>query len=320
MIDSTKLGLDNESHFSKGNLVQGSSKRFPPSFHKLAAEKMSANLIEFVGKVDLVITSPPYHNAISYESHAIDPSQNFRARSELDYGVDYLPFLNKVWDECWTLLRPGGILCVNVGSVLDEGLHYPLPQDISNQITNNRKKKWVYQRTFVWHKVTGGVKRAGSVIAKPFPGYWYPNIMTEHIMIFSKGASLKVCNNNNELPKSWDQPVWDIAPVPSRLIEHPAPFPEEIPHRLIRMYSPQGGLVLDPFNGSGSTTKAAFDLGRHSIGLDIQTTYLELARNRIGTATLIREMQLELGVLPRSMFVPGPSQGRTRHGSGKGKN
>lgn len=300
--------------------MNDSTIRTLPKFYKLAAESMSTHLHELKDKVDLVITSPPYHNAISYESHAQDPSKNFRARTELSYREDYLPFLAQVWNECYELLKPGGILCVNVGSVLDGGFHYPLPQDISNQISNNLEKDWVYQRTFIWHKVTGGVKRAGSVIGKPYPGYWYPNIMTEHVMIFSKGKCLNNSGENQGLPKSWDQTVWDIAPVPSRLIDHPAPFPEEIPHRLIRMFSPEGGLVLDPFNGSGSTTKAAFDLGYQSIGLDIQSTYLELARNRIDTPTLIREMQLELGVLKRSMFVPGPSQGRTRHGSGKGKN
>ena len=86
----------------------------------------------FIDKVSLVVTSPPYHNAISYKSHSKNSKSNYRIRSELSYINDYQTLLNKVWSSSWSLLRPGGYLAINVGSVLDNGYHFALPQDIQS--------------------------------------------------------------------------------------------------------------------------------------------------------------------------------------------
>jgi site-specific DNA-methyltransferase (adenine-specific) len=276
--------------------------------------KMTEFLGDMIGKVSLIVTSPPYFNAISYKVHATKSSSNYRDRVAENYALDYLLFLDKVWNECFVMLKPGGVLCINVGSVLENGNHLPLPHDVTGQILGDNNN-FEYMHTLVWHKVTAGVKRAGGVISRPFPGYWYPNILTEQILIFRKmGGKKKVLNS--DVPPDWLNPIWDIAPVPSRAAKHPAPFPEEIPHRLVRLFTHRGDIVLDPFNGSGTTTKAAFDLNRSVIGVDLQKSYVSLAKNRLLGDSSLRLSQLKLGLTPRTEFIPGPSQGKTRHGSG----
>jgi site-specific DNA-methyltransferase (adenine-specific) len=269
---------------------------------------------DLVGKVSLSVTSPPYHNAISYESHAKDSNKNYRNRYSLDYGNDYMSMLNSVWNSTFEMLHSGGYLAVNVGSVLDNGYHYPLAEDILNELSRN--SKWEFVRSIFWHKVTAGVKRAGSVIQHPYPGYWHPNIMTEHIIIVRKPGPVR--NPNSDVPKEWLEPVWDLAPVPPRKIDHPAPYPEEIPHRLIRMFTSPGEWVLDPFNGAGATSKAAFDLGRCALGFDIEKKYVSLSKKRLKDSSSIRDSQLKVVPVLATNFVPGPSKGKTRQGAGLG--
>jgi len=278
-------------------------------------ERMTEMAPDLVGKVALVVTSPPYHNAIDYESHAEDSSINYRTRTRVNYADEYLPMLRRIWSACWDMLRPGGYLVINAGTVLDDGFHFPLPQDmIADEIGN--PDKWEFLRTVVWFKVTAGVKRAGSVIQHPLPDYWSYNIMTEHIQVLRKPGGSSVTNSN--VPSEWWQPVWDLAPVPPGQVNHPAPFPEDIPHRFIRMLTHETDWVLDPFNGAGSTTKAAIDLGRHAIGIDISPKYIEVAKKRLASQSLVRARQLRINPVHCSDFTPGPSRGQTRHGAGLG--
>ena len=269
---------------------------------------------DLVAKISLSVTSPPYHNAISYESHAKDSNKNYRNRYSLDYANDYMAMLNSVWNSTFEMLHSGGYLAVNVGSVLDNGYHYPLAEDILNELSRN--SKWEFVRSIFWHKVTAGVKRAGSVIQHPYPGYWHPNIITEHIIIVRKPGPVR--NPNSDVPKEWLEPVWDLAPVPPRKIDHPAPYPEEIPHRLIRMFTSPGEWVLDPFNGAGATSKAAFDLGRCALGFDIEKKYVSLSKKRLKDSSSIRDSQLKVVPVLATNFVPGPSKGKTRQGAGLG--
>lgn len=281
--------------------------------HGSSAEA-STQASDLVGRVSLVVTSPPYHNAISYIDHVSDPSANYRNRDPLDYANNYMVLLNNIWSSCARMLIPGGYMAVNVGSVLDNGHHYPLAEDIITEL--NRSSEWDYVRSIFWHKVTAGVKRAGSVIQHPYPGYWHPNIMTEHIILFRKPGFMRL--PNNDVPREWLEPVWDLAPVPPKTIKHPAPFPEDLPHRLIRMFTNPGDWVMDPFNGAGATTKAAHDLQRSAIGFDIEEKYVEIAKKRIGEASTVRQLQLQIRPVHAKDFVAGPSKGKTRHGAGLG--
>ena len=272
----------------------------------------------YLGKCALVVTSPPYHNAISYESHIADEKANYRVRSDKassrEYAREYHSLLNEVWDVCHDLLRPGGVLCINAGTVLEKGYHYPLPQDIIHNCLHSAQSDWLFERSILWHKVTAGVRRAGSVIKYGLPGYWYPNIMTEHIVVLRKrGAALRL---QDGFPEEWNAHIWDIAPVPPGAAAHPAPFPEELPHRLIRMFTRKGEVVVDPFIGSGATARAAANLGRWVLGFDIEEKYIRLARAAVREPSRVRPWQLRMSAVARADFVPGRSRGRTRHGAG----
>lgn len=268
---------------------------------------------DLIGQVTLAVTSPPYHNAISYESHAEYSEMNYRPRQGLNYAHEYLPLMDDAWRAMHQMLKPGGYLAVNVGTVLEKSYHHPLPMDILSQLTSV-VGEWEFIRSIIWHKVTAGVKRAGSVIQHKLPGYWYPNIMTEHIIVMRKpGPELPL---NSDVPSEWWEEVWDLAPVPPRSVDHPAPFPEDLPHRLIRMLTIPGDIVADPFNGSGSTTKAASDLNRIGIGFDIEQKYIDLAHERAMKQTAVRKVQLRIVPQLSKTFIPKVMRGRTRHGSG----
>lgn len=279
-----------------------------------SSAEASKHAPDLVGKVSLVVTSPPYHNAINYEEHANNPSGNYRNRYSQDYAKAYMALLNSIWDESHVMLRKGGYLAINVGSVLDGGFHYPLGEDIIAELDNSGK--WEYVRTIFWNKVTAGVKRAGSVIQHPFPAYWHPNIMTEHIILVRKHGPIR--EPNFDIPKEWNQTVWDLAPVPPKTINHPAPYPEDLPHRLIRMFTRDDEWVMDPFNGAGATTKAATDLGRSSLGFDIEKKYIDLSKKRQNKQTSVRSKQLKIVPVHAKDFVASASRGKTRHGAGLG--
>ncbi len=270
-------------------------------------------LPEIAGRVRLVVTSPPYHNTIAYDSHARDARANYRTRPATDYAHAYLPMLDQVWEACRDMLAPGGYLAINAGTVLQDRYHFPLPQDIAARLLA-RAGHWVFVRSIIWHKVTGGVRRAGIGIKLAMPGYWYPNIMTEHIIVLRKPGTVRPIVS--DAPAEWWLPVWDLAPVPPRQISHPAPFPEDLPHRLVRMLTEAGDIVFDPFLGAGSTAKAAFDLGRVPAGTDIVADYVAMARARLAAPSLVRAQNLRLRVQPEAGFVPKRMKGFTRHGAG----
>jgi DNA modification methylase len=272
----------------------------------------------FWGKVALVVTSPPYASAIDYEAHAQSQDIDYRDASTTSYVDEYLPMLDAVWEQSWDLLVPGGVLAVNVASVLEDGSQIPLPQDLIAQVEGSSGRKWRFLRSIIWHKVTAGTSRAGVVIQNPYPGYWHPNLMTEYVLLFRKGGKRGSVRRQPGTPDAWDDVVWDIAPTPPRVIAHPAPFPEEIPHRLIRLYTSPNDIVFDPFLGSGTTVKAALDLGRRGLGIDREQKYVDLARQRISQPTLVRENQLTVQTVPVAEFQPPPPSIQRRHGAGRG--
>jgi site-specific DNA-methyltransferase (adenine-specific) len=113
--------------------------------------------------------------------------------------------------------------------------------------------------------------------------------MHEFILVLRKGnVSIGRDQRHSPLPATHEEwtkeianSVWHIAPVPPGYIKHPCPFPEEIPYRLMKLYSYDEDIVLDPFNGSGQTTKVAYNLNRHFLGIDVKQEYVDLAKKRI---------------------------------------
>ncbi|MCF6192526.1 MAG: site-specific DNA-methyltransferase [Candidatus Hydrothermae bacterium] len=288
--------------------------------------------------ITLTVTSPPYWNAIDYDTFAQDPKSNFRTRkygtgfSKNDYE-SYLLWLCEIFDEVLRVTRPGGYLAIVIGTVLLKGKLYPIPFDLTSLLS---RRGWEFHQDIIWHKVTAGVKRAGLFIQRPYPGYYRPNIMNEYILIFRKpGEPIYRTIEPNQM-KTATVPidelfvqeiannVWHIAPVPPGVIKHPAPFPEEIPSRLIQLYAYPGDWVLDPFLGSGQTVKAALHLGRNAIGYDLIPSYVEYAYHRLNEPPGLRSHQL----VARFVKIPfGAIRGylrrqrsnRTRHGSGPRK-
>ena len=301
----------------KDPVVIYAPKKMCPRLYLGTSEQASEMAYDLVGEVSLCVTSPPYHNAISYQSHQADSEANYRVRSQLDYAGDYLSLMDRVWTECHKMLKPGGYLAVNVGTVLDAGQHFPLPHDITAQLMDS-KVGWAFVRSIMWNKVTAGVKRAGSVIQHRLPGYYDPNLMTEHIIIVRKYGLPRGQRPviNVDVPAEWWDNIWDLAPVPPRTVDHPAPYPEDLPHRLIRMLTREGDVVLDPFNGAGATTKAAFDLGRLGVGFELSEQYNAYAKKRLVQDSSVRPQQLVVVPVKASDFIPGKSKGQTRHGSG----
>lgn len=295
--------------------------------------KSSLNMDEVPdGSVALTVTSPPYWNAIDYDRHAEAPTDSYRTREYAggfgDYE-SYLDFVTAVLRETLRKTRPGGHLAVIIGTVLLDGTSYPVPFDLVPRLT---AAGWLFQQDIIWHKSTGGVKRAGVFIQHPYPGYYHPNIMTEYILVFRKeGRPIfrEVSQDRKEeakylvgalFTKEIANNVWHVAPVPPGKIAHPCPFPEEIPQRLVQLYSYPGDTVLDPFLGSGQTTKVGHALGRNVIGYDVVEKYVDYARRRLDEPLAIRPSQLvaEFDHIPidAQLGYGGRSLARTRHGSG----
>lgn len=260
--------------------------------------------------VALTVTSPPYWNAIDYDTFSVSKrDQNYRT---LKYGngfesedvlgyVEYLEWSRRIFDEVYHVTKLGGFCAIVIGTILFNGRYFAAPFDLLHLLTT--KSKWLFHQDIIWNKVTAGIRRAGVVIQKPYPGYYYPNIMTEHILILRKSGDpiYKGLNGERELSsypiddlfkRDIANNVWHIATVPPGVIDHPCPFPEEIPDRLIKLYSYKNDLILDPFLGSGQTTKVAVNLGRNTVRYDIQKTYVDLAIQRMTEPSKIRKKQL----------------------------
>ncbi len=248
--------------------------------------------------VNLTVTSPPYWNAIDYDVHTADSAQNYRPRKPMDYET-YLEFLRGCFKEVLRVHREGSICAVVIGTVLLDGKHTPLPFHFTNLMGSIG---WEFHQDIIWAKCTGGVKRAGSVIQKPYPGYFYPNIMTEYILLFRKPGERKIYTERTPEEKEHNRieidsifkkeianNIWHIAPVPPGQYEHPCPFPEEIPFRLIQLYSYKGDLVLDPFCGIGTTPKVAANLERRWVAYEVKKKYADITMQRVNEPLKLRK-------------------------------
>ncbi|UCC69366.1 MAG: site-specific DNA-methyltransferase [Armatimonadota bacterium] len=222
------------------------------------------------GVVDLVICSPPYNVGKNYQNHD----------DALPLG-EYLSLLCDVWKECSRVLRPGARICVNVAGV-DRQPYLPLQSYITQQLID---LGFLMRGEIIWDK-------AASVGVSTAWGSWQspsnPTLRDVHefILVFCKEQfRLEETKGETDLTSqeftALTRSVWQFATESASKVGHPAPFPVELPRRLIKLYSWKGALVLDPFCGSGSTCVAAAQLGRLWIGVDTDPTYVALARRRI---------------------------------------
>ncbi len=238
--------------------------------------------------IQLTVTSPPYGNAIDYDMHVSGNDGYYRGRTKTG-TAEYLDEMTSIFnDTIFRITREGGYCCIVIGNEIVNGTLQPLPHLLLSKLVKPFGN-WNLHEEIIWHKVTGGTNRYGSFVINPYPKYYRANIMHEFILVLRKGdVSSGRSRRRETLParhEEWTKEIansiWHIAPVPPGFIEHPCPFPEEIPYRLMKLYSYKGDTVLDPFNGSGQTTKVAFHFKRRYIGIDIVKEYVNLAKSRI---------------------------------------
>ena len=249
--------------------------------------------------VALVVTSPPYWTLKKYPDH---PDQ---LGDVLDFEL-FGKELARAWDECFRVLVPGGRLCVNVGDITlsrrRHGRHRVLPLH-ANILIHAQECGFDALTPIFWHKRTNlTTEIAGDTyfLGKPYEPNGIIKSEIEYILLLRKpGAYRKPTMRQRELSRiakedyhTWYRAVWDDIGGASSA-GHPAPFPLELPNRLIWMFSFVGDTVLDPFVGSGTTCLAAAQAGRHSVGYDIEESYLDLAERRLRRANLSPEPVLE---------------------------
>lgn len=222
------------------------------------------------GSVQLIVTSPPYNVGKAYDSHSDDMGLH-----------DYLAFLGQVWQECVRVLCEGGRLAVNVANTFRQP-YIPLNAHIALQLSRLGLKQ---RGEIIWDKgASVGVSTAWGSFARATNPVLRD--VHEYIMVFSKGSFHRGANGRrsgitNQEFVDWTRSIWQMPTESASRAGHPAPFPEELPRRLILLYTNQGELVLDPFMGSGSTAAAAHRLGRHYIGYDVSEDYCAIARRRL---------------------------------------
>jgi site-specific DNA-methyltransferase (adenine-specific) len=219
--------------------------------------------------------------------HASGSGGYYRGKLNLNTN-DYLDDMADIFGEkVYRVTKDGGYCCIVIANEVVNGTILPLPHMLLSRLVQPFGK-WQLHEEIIWHKVTGGTNRYGSFVINPYPKYYRANIMHEFILILRKGdVNSGRTRRNNALPATHEEwtkeianSVWHIAPVPPGYIDHPCPYPEEIPYRLMKLYSYEKDVILDPFNGSGQTTKVAHHFGRRYIGIDLVKDYVNLARTR----------------------------------------
>ena len=248
-------------------------------------------------KVALTVTSPPYHNAINYAEHTT--SKKWYRGTVGGTIESWIDEMKAVFSQVYQVTKPGGFCCIVIGNeIIEEKIKLPLPALLLTELTK-AAIGWKFFEEIIWNKVTGEKKRFRVTVQHPYPTYYYPNIMHEQIIILRKPPFHNVKDKKSKLTindimkKEIANSIWHIAPMPPSYRKfHPAAFPEEIPYRLIQLYSNVGDLILDPFVGSGQTTKMAKFLKRKYIGVDKSAKYVKIAKRRTGGSQSLRKMQL----------------------------
>jgi len=253
--------------------------------------------------VHLVITSPPYWQLKDYGS---DNQIGFH-----DSYESYINNLNLVWRECERVLYPGCRLCINIGDQFARSVYYGRYKVIPIRTEIIRFCETIgldYMGAVIWQKVTTTNTTGGATIMGSFP---YPRngilkLDYEFILIFKKpGTAPKPTFEQKErsamTKEEWNTFFaghWNFAGA--KQDGHIAMFPEELPRRLIKMFAFQGDTVLDPFMGSGTTLLAAKNLGRNSVGYEINPEFIDIAKVKLnaqqqdlaGTEFLFRQDRL----------------------------
>ena len=235
--------------------------------------------------VDLVLTSPPYNFGLDYGADGSDgnSSSNGNGRGDED-AVDWESYFNKLFrvlDECIRVLKFGGRLVVNVQPLFSD--YIPSHHLVSGHLM---KRRLVWKGEILWEKNNYNCKYTAWGSWKS-PSSPYLKYTWEFLEVFCKGDLKKQGDPTDadidvQSFKEWVLAKWSIAPE-RRMQEfgHPAVFPEELARRVLLLFSFRGDVVLDPFNGTGTTCVAARRNGRRFVGIDISDAYCRTAEARL---------------------------------------
>lgn len=221
------------------------------------------------GKINLIITSPPYNVGIEYQKH--DDHQDY---------YQYLMFSESWLKKAYDLLADDGRLCLNIP--LDKN-KFGAESVYADIVTIAKKVGFKYKTTIIWNEQNISRRTAwGSWLSASAPNIIAP---VETIAVFYKKSWKKSYKGTSTINKEefieWTNGIWTFPGENRKIIKHPAPFPVELPRRCIKLFSYKEDIILDPFVGSGTTLLAALELGRFSIGIDIDESYLLIAEKRI---------------------------------------
>jgi len=242
---------------------------FPGEYENKIILGSSENMREIPNNsLHLMITSPPYNVTKEYDQ---------------DLSLqEYLKLLQSVFSETFRVLVDGGRACINVAN-LGRRPYLPLSDFVSRIML---EIGFHMRGEIIWNKGAGaGVSMAwGSFQSASNPVL---RDVHEYIMIFSKGSfsHKKTEGKENTISKEqfmeWTKSVWTMNPESAKKVKHPAPFPIELPYRLIQLYTFKGDVILDPFMGSGTTAIAALKTERKYVGYDNDPAYVKLSEERI---------------------------------------
>jgi len=231
--------------------------------------------------VQLIVTSPPYNLGKDYGT----------ARDDATYQ-SYLDWMVQWCRQLWRVLEPGGRLCLNIP--IDINLSFdaggrrttqkrPVLADFTHRLVN--EEGWLYNTTILWLERNVSRRTAwGSWLSASDP---WVNTAAEAVLVLSKGQRRragrgKTSDVERDDFMDWTLGIWhwEFPGESKKRFNHPAPFPEELPRRLIQLFSFREDVVLDPFLGSGTTCRVAKDLGRRSIGIDVDEQFCAVAAKR----------------------------------------
>lgn len=254
--------------------------------------------------VALVVTSPPYFVGKAYETDAAD---RWIPRTSREYNA----MLRDVFAHCWRVLEPGGRIAVNVANVGRK----PYRALSSEVIAILQDLGYLLRGEIVWVKPRAAVRGCawGTFASARNPVL---RDVSERVVVASKQQFSRAVTSAERQrlglpyrdsigPTDFVRDtidVWQIAPEHASRVGHPAPFPVELPRRLIELYTYIGDVVLDPFSGSGSTALAAVQTGRRYIGVDLYDEYTAIARRRVAQAVA------ELATAAVTTWRPAPSR------------
>ncbi len=232
--------------------------------------RSAENMVELPSNsVHLMVTSPPYNVGKDYDE---------------DLTLEeYLAFLQRVWQEVHRVLVPGGRACVNVAN-LGRKPYIPLHAYIIRDMVD---LAFLMRGEIIWDK---GASAASSTAWGSWRSPANPTLRDTHeyILVFSKGSfsRKKLPQREGTISREefleFTKSVWTFPAESAKKVGHPAPFPVELPYRLMQLYTYRDEVVLDPFMGSGQTALAALKAGRHYVGYEIMSEFINIAETRIG--------------------------------------